>query len=252
MRLLEELVAAVPDAEVRHVLIGLHWTAVVVDHDGDLRCGLASTLGSGIGHSDSPDVLSAGQLHTLPARTLVRMALSDQATMASVGIAAINALLPLDESAWRDVNASEVIAEQGAGKTVALVGHFPFINELRPRVGTLHILELNPRPGDYPASDAATIIPQADVVAITGTTLINHTLENLLDLCRPDARLLLLGPSTPLSPILYDYGFDLLSGSIVSSIDPVLQTIMQGAHFPQVHRAGVRLVTMTRSEVRGG
>jgi uncharacterized protein (DUF4213/DUF364 family) len=77
-------------------------------------------------------------------------------------------------------------------------------------------------------------------------TLVNHSLEKLLNLCNPQATVLLLGPSTPLSPILFGHGINVLSGSVVTDIDPVLAAIKQGANFRQVHRAGVRLVTMSR------
>jgi uncharacterized protein (DUF4213/DUF364 family) len=57
----------------------------------------------------------------------------------------------------------------------------------------------------------------------------------------------LLGPTTPLSPLLYNYGVDLLSGSVVLNVEDVLHTVSQGGNFRQVHRAGVRLVTMSRA-----
>ena len=42
---------------------------------------------------------------------------------------------------------------------------------------------------------------------------------------------LALGPSTPLSPVMFDYGVHLLSGSVVEDIDTVLQAVSQGANF---------------------
>jgi uncharacterized protein (DUF4213/DUF364 family) len=77
-------------------------------------------------------------------------------------------------------------------------------------------------------------------------TLENHTLEGLLSLCPQEAFVLVLGPSTPLSPLLFDYGVDVVSGAVVTAIDPVLRHVSQGANFRQVHRAGVRLVNIYR------
>jgi uncharacterized protein (DUF4213/DUF364 family) len=57
---------------------------------------------------------------------------------------------------------------------------------------------------------------------------------------------MVLGPSTPLSPILFNHGITFLSGSQVIDEDSAIMTIQQGAAFPQVK--GVRLVTMTRKE----
>jgi hypothetical protein len=86
------------------------------------------------------------------------------------------------------------------------------------------------------------------VVAITSTALINRTIEGLLALCRPDAYVLLLGPSTPLSPLMFEHGVDVLSGTLVDDVDSVLRLVGQGATFRQIHHHGVRLVTMTSQQ----
>jgi uncharacterized protein (DUF4213/DUF364 family) len=246
MKFLDELLATLPDGEALDVCIGLHWTAVVVRVGDQTRCGLASTLAAPHDHSAGPDVPQAGHLHTLSALALAHLAYSEHPTQASIGIAAINALLPPQPERWRDLNAEEVIAAHGAGKVVALIGSFPFVPALRSRVGHLFVLELQPKDNELPAEAAPDILPQADVIAITSMTLINHSLENLLNLCRPQSTVLLLGPSTPLSPMLFEHGIDVLSGSVVTDIDGVLAAVKQGANFRQVHRAGVRLVTMSR------
>jgi uncharacterized protein (DUF4213/DUF364 family) len=246
MKLLDELLAALPDGEVLDVCIGLHWTIVVVQIGDQTRCGLASTLAAPHDHSAEPDIPQAGHLHTLSALALAYLTRSEQPTQASIGVATINALLPPQPELWRDLNAEEVIAAHGIGKTVALIGSFPFVPRLRSRVGRLFILELQPKDNELPAEAAPEILPQADVIAITSMTLANHSLENLLKLCSPQATVLLLGPSTPLSPMLFEHGIDVLSGSVVTDIDRVLAAIKQGANFRQVHRAGVRLVTMSR------
>jgi uncharacterized protein (DUF4213/DUF364 family) len=246
MELLTNLLRTLPFGRVRHVNIGLHWTAVLVEVEGEQRCGLASTLHNDHQHG-VPDVPQAGALEKQSALELANLVQEKSATMASVGMAAINALLPPNPETWVDLNAEEVIAEIGAGKEVVLVGHFPFVPRLEARVGKLSVLELNPRPGDLPVTAAEDVVPLASVLAITSMTLINQTLEPLLALRSPQACVILLGPSTPLSPVLYDYGFDILCGAVVTEIDPVLKAVRQGANFRQVHRAGVRLVSMTKN-----
>jgi len=76
--------------------------------------------------------------------------------------------------------------------------------------------------------------------------LINHTLDGLLALCRPEALVMMLGPSTPLSPVLFNYGVSLLSGSRVFDEAAVLRTVGQGASFQQVE--GVQLLTFRRGK----
>ena len=82
------------------------------------------------------------------------------------------------------------------------------------------------------------------MVAITGTALINHTFEELVALCRPDAYVLVLGGSAPLSPVILDYGVEATAGTRVIDIPAVLRAVSQGATFRQI--PGKRLLTMRR------
>ena len=249
MSLIEDLLSTLPDAQPTEVIIGLHWTAVVAEVDGQPRCGLASTLAGPHEHGGEPDVPDAGSLQRMSGMALAGLARAEQhPTLCSVGVAAINALLPPPSpGTFRDGNAEEVIVQYGAGKRVVLIGHFPFVPGLYKKVGELSVLSLNPRGDDLPASAAPQVIPSADLVAITGMALINHTLEDLLGLCSRQAKVMILGPSTPLTPLFFDYGVDLLSGSLVTDQTAVVQAVEQGGNFRQIHRAGVRLVTIERT-----
>jgi uncharacterized protein (DUF4213/DUF364 family) len=238
MTILDDLISNLPqDVPIRSVLVGAHWTLVCSRY-----CGLAATL-----HGDHPhghrQVRNVGSLHTKSAHELAEYAHSTDLLEASIGMAAINSLLEMDESLAVEINASEVLASHGRGKNVALVGHFPFIPQLRQEVGQLWVIEQRPTEDEYPAEAAEQLIPQADVVAITSSTLINHTLESLLAHVRPEATVMLLGPSTPLSPLLFDYGATIISGTRVIDENAALRTVGQGAVFRQVQ--GVRLLTLT-------
>jgi uncharacterized protein (DUF4213/DUF364 family) len=247
VKLIDDLLAALPDGSVRDVRVGAFWTAVVVEVADQTRCGLASTMhAEDHHHAGAPAVCEAGVLMERSARRLAELARSDSLMEVSIGMATINALLPRQEGLWVDLNAEEVIARHGAGKQVALVGHFPFIPRLRERVGKLWVLELRPQGDDLPAEASQDVVPQADVLAITGTSLINRTFEGLMAQRRPEALVLVLGPSTPLSPVLFDHGVHLLSGSVVEDIKSVVRAASQGANFRQIHRQGVRLVTMNQ------
>jgi uncharacterized protein (DUF4213/DUF364 family) len=245
MNLIDDLLATLPDGSIQEVRVGAFWTAVVVETAGQQRCGLASTLrDEDYHHGWGPTVRAAGSLMTRSAQELAELARSCRPMETAIGMATINALLPMQEELWVDGNAEEVIAQHGAGKRVALVGHFPFIPRIRERVGDLLVLEQQPRGEELPAEAAHRVIPRADVVALTGTTLLNHTFQELMALCRPWTLVLVLGPSTPLSPVMFDYGVHLLSGSVVEDVEAVVRAVSQGANFRQIHQHGVRLVTM--------
>lgn len=245
----DQLLADLPGgADVAGVHIGAFWTAVVVQRRGRLSCGLASALRSEDHHQDGHfPVRDAGALHNRRATELAGLLRSASLLEASVGMATVNALLEVDEASCVELNAAEVIAQRGQGKGVVIVGHFPFIGRLQGSVGQLWVLEQRPGPSDLPATAAPEVIPQADVVAITSTALINGTFDGLMGLCRPDAFVLLLGPSTPLSTRFFDHGVQILSGTRVDDIDSVVRLVSQGATFQQIHRHGVRLVTLAQS-----
>jgi uncharacterized protein (DUF4213/DUF364 family) len=233
------------DAPVSQVLVGAFWTAVVVGTSPPC-CGLASTLRPAV-HPDSPPISQAGHLLGYSGRELAEWLRSSNTLEASVGAAAFNALLSVDEVACIEINAEDVILERGTGQRVAIVGHFPFVEQVRQAAAECWVLELHPHSSDFPADRAAEVLPQADVVALTGTSLINHTFDDLMCLCRPDAFVLLLGPSAPLSPVLFDAGVSAISGTRVADQERVLRSVVQGATFRQIKReGGVRLLTMMR------
>lgn len=240
MSVLDDLLASlVEDAPVSEVRTCVHWTAVVSKH-----CGLASTLHYEQHPHGHMVVRGVGGLHERSALELAQYANSDRLLEASIGMAAINSLLEVDKERCVELNAAAWLAERGCGKKVAIVGSFPFVPGLREKVDELWVLERHPAKGEWGPEETSDIIPRADVVAITGTSLINHTFEDLLGLCRPDSCIMVLGPTTPLSPVLFDYGVEVISGTKVVHTDLVLHLISQGATFRQVKGPGVRLLTM--------
>jgi hypothetical protein len=233
--IIDDLLAALTtDAPVREIRAGAHWVAVCSRH-----CGLASTLGQAAG-------IDAAGLTGRSARDLAEMARSHTLLEASLGMAAVNSLLDVDENRCVDLNARDLLIERGRGKRVALVGHFPFVPALREAAGQLWVLELLPRPGDLPAAEAERVIPQADVVAISGTTFLNHTIDTLLGYRRPGALVVVLGPTTPLSPVLFAHGVDVMSGARVVAPEVALPHVSEGKSFSGM--PGVRLLTMQRPD----
>jgi uncharacterized protein (DUF4213/DUF364 family) len=239
-----------PDRGVESVLIGINWTMVCLDSrptDENRHCGLAKTIlpASEPGGHGHRSVEEGGFLHQKSAHELAALVNSSSGPERAVGFAAINALNAPGEASIIDLNARDVLLEQGQGRKVAMIGHFPFADNLRAAAGTLWVLELNPAPGDLPASAAPDVLPQADIVAVTSQTLVNDTFEGLAKLWNPAATVILMGPSTLFSPLLFGYGVDLLCGTVVS--DPVLAArfVMQGSSFKRME--GTRRVTMAKS-----
>lgn len=223
MGVIEGLLSSLPaePVPVRIVAVGVRWTAVA-----SVGCGLAATcLPAEDGAART--LPEAGKYHLKSVQDLVQGLNSDNPLEASIGLAAYSSsLYPLSARSI-EMNAFDLVAQLGAGKRVVMVGHFPQADWLQERVGSLKILEKRPRPGDYPAEAAPDLIPAADVVAITAMTILNRTIDGLLALCPPNARVVVLGPSAPLSPVLFDYGVDFISGSAVTDEAKVLLAVMQ-------------------------
>src|SRR4030043_217620 len=239
MKILDNLISSLKDNDfqVKSVHACVFWTAVVSKH-----CGLSSTFREE-GPSHDRGVKDVGNLTSKTALELAEYAKSKSLLEASIGMATINSLIDIDESKCIEKNAFEILLEKGKEKNVAVVGHFPWIPKLREKVQNLWVLEERLREGDLPSKDADRILPQCDVVGITGTSFINHTLEGLLALCGK-AFVVLIGPTSPLSPILFDYGIDAICGSKVGDGDKGIRSLSHGATFKEV--MGVKLGTLTR------
>jgi hypothetical protein len=159
-------------------------------------------------------------------------------------MATINSLINIDVESCVELNARDLIAENGQGKRIAMVGHFPFISKLREIATELWVNEKNPRQDDFTEEEAENLIPRADVVGITGTAFTNHTFENLLTFCPPHAYVVVLGDTTPLSPFLFDYGVNAISGTKVVDPELALRCVSEGANYRQI--LGVKRLTMLK------
>jgi uncharacterized protein (DUF4213/DUF364 family) len=240
MKILDDLISGLNgETGVKDIRQGIFYTGVLTRH-----CGLAATLFREALLQKSPLVKIPGSYMEKSPLELAQMAHSESLPEAAIGMATINSLLDIDEERCLEVNARELIAEKGAGKRVAIIGHFPFIPNIRKIVKELWAIEKHPREGDFTEQDAEHLIPKAQVVAITGTSLTNHTFESLIKLCDSKAYVIVLGGSTPLSPTLFDHGVNAISGTKVEDPELTLRCLSQGATFRQIK--GIRLLTMTR------
>jgi len=162
----------------------------------------------------------------------------------AIGIATINALASL---CWDRRPHPAVDMEIGVdafdaagirpGQTVVVVGAFvPFLRELKRRGQPYLVLEQDPatlKAGEMPfyrhAGQAPIVVPQADVLLVTGTTLLNDTLDEILAAARPDARKVVVGPTVGLVPDAYlRRGCDILGTIRVTRADEFLEVLAEG------------------------
>lgn len=230
------------DAPIQDVRRGINWTAVV-----SRQCGLASTMAQG-GCCSGDTATTDRPFTEMTALELARNCfLGGDPGNISLGLAAANSLCDVDPNKYSDVDGLQLVKEVGKGKNISVIGHFPFLDDLAKEARNLWIIEKQPRPGDLTEEEGKDFLPQSDIVAISSTTLINHTLPGILDLCRKGSVIMLLGPTTPLTEVLFDYGVDILAGSVVTDKDRVLQSVSEGASFMQIKkRGGIRFVSLIK------
>lgn len=233
MSLLAERLSENVTGAADHVLVGLNWTAVV----GPLGVGLAHSPAKGTnGCNGLPAPGSyAGQKLT----ELSRLTSSENVFEQAIGYAAINAHHNRFDLEGSNKNGLDLIDDHG--ERTVVIGQFP---GLIKRVPNAAVIEREPRPGCYPEEAASELLPKAEQVLITASALTNGSLENLLALCQ-HAFVALVGPSCPMSPILFSFGVDAISGFVVRNSEALLHGIMEGGSVTSMRPHG-RFLTLIR------
>ncbi|MFV2073709.1 MAG: Rossmann-like domain-containing protein [Thermoanaerobaculales bacterium] len=233
-------IPASADVRLLDLRVGPYWTAVQTS----AGTGMASTMAGEPQRQARVPIAAAGRLRSADPLDLTELLRSASAPEAAVGMAAVNALLGTPEGRTEDGNAKGILNERAEGRVVAIIGHFPFVDSLRKSCRELWVFERGRGrgPGDLGPEHVAEVLPHAEVVAISATTLINHTLQDILPFIRPNAFTMMLGPSTPMAPLLLELGFDVLCGTIVEDPQRVLRAVEQGAVTSQI--GGVRRVCL--------
>ena len=231
---------------VERVSIGLFFTGVKLDAGaaGASATPLRSIPEAACCPSSAAVMPFPGKLRGQPIRNLLPEIEAGSGIRRAVGVAAINALAALcwERCPPRDMQLRTGIDAYDAAQiqprdSVAVIGAFaPFLKSLKRARQNFIVLEMDPatlKPDEIPyfrpADQAATVLPSADVVLITGTTLVNDTLEGLLASCRPAARVVVVGPTVGLLPGAFlRRGVDVLGGIRVTAPDAFLDVLAEG------------------------
>ncbi len=215
------------NALVREIIIGLTWTYCQAD---------------GIGLCMSPGQAT----RTLPwSGTLVDIAIANIAPwlkswdsyQATVAMAAINAVInpsspllassqPLDPKSSANLAVFEHFLPLIRGKRVITIGRYPGLSEYEQEVN-MTILERQPSNQDLPDTACEYLLPEADWVFLTATSIVNKTFPRLVELSQ-NAQLVLMGPTVPWLSELADMGINYLAGVAVTYPEALRQTIAEG------------------------
>ncbi|MBJ7901411.1 MAG: hypothetical protein GC158_16155 [Cyanobacteria bacterium RI_101] len=215
------------DQRVQEVLIGLTWTLC---------------RGTSIGLAMSPALAT----RTLSwSGTLVHQKMTDltpwinswQPYEAAVGMAAINAAInsqsslieqatPLNAQGDQNLAVFEYFLPQIKGKKIVIIGRYPGLSVYEQEFD-LQVIERQPTERDYPDPACEFLLPKADWVFLSATSIVNKTFPRLVELSQ-DAQLVLMGPTAPWLPDLALMGVDYLAGVAVTDPHALRQTIAEG------------------------
>lgn len=250
------------DLIVRDYCLGTHWSYV----EADCGMGISFTCKGGAKRTYTKD------LRGLPLRTVAELAKSWCFEEATLGVAALNAyysqkplLDPLGAIYDPPVEPSERSASapsrdafdqyrpriEVAGKTrsadgrarVTVIGHFPHAHRIA-EYAHLTVLERNcTQELDTPDPACEYVLPQSDYTFITGVTIINKTAPRLLELTK-NGTTIMVGPSVVMSPYLFDWGVEMLAGSVVADPDKARFAVQNGVG--QLFGEALQMMSITR------
>ena len=234
MKLIDDLISDVRDKDtgVRDVHVGYAWIGVL-----SRNCGVAKNLGA----LHDYVVQDLGQLREKTAVELAEYAKSWNMIEAGIGLAAINSLI---EPRGKELNMLDFLLDNAAGKKIAMVGHFPKVAELRKLADELWVIEKQPQKGDIIDTASEYFIPKADIAVITSSAVVNKSIERLLELSH--GLTIIIGPSTPMSPVLFDYGVDMLAGLKVVDEERMMTKIAQGGGKVKQFEDAIEFLVMER------
>ena len=229
--LIDELVEkALEKASGRRVMdmrAGLGYTCVMLDDDS---CGLAYTFRNQLG-TCCGTMSEAGSLVGKDAAEVIPWLKNQNLLKAAVGTAAVNAVFNQSQTDWGTGNVMSIL-DVSPDETFGMIGHFePILAAMKKKTDNIYVFEQNVTT-DSPLYDSKTIkehLPKCDVVVVTATSIINHTIDEIVPHLKNARKVCLTGPSTPLcGEVFADYGVTLLAGSVVTDPDKICRIISQG------------------------
>ncbi|OBR93918.1 hypothetical protein CLRAG_18210 [Clostridium ragsdalei P11] len=245
----DDLINEIPDdLTVLECMVGASWTLV----RSEKGLGIVKTIKGGKQGTKLTNI-SGMQL-----KRLAEYSKSWNMLEASLGMAAINAAFN-NSSQIKDItgepvpksddaekyNAFKILEPSMRGKKVSVIGHFPGIEKLN-KMCELSILEREPQVGDYPDSACEYLLPEQDFVFITGTAFTNKTMPRLIQLSKR-AEIVLVGPSVPVSKVLFNYGVKLIASFIVIEQQLIWKAVQEGKKM-NIFKSGGRMICI-RSQI---
>lgn len=122
-------------------------------------------------------------------------------------------------------------------KIITIVGAFQsYIRKLSETAHKLYVLELNEdafseeqKKYYVPAEDASKVLPLSDIIIITGVTLLNNTLDDLLLHIPENRQVIVVGPTAGLIPdALFKHNITIIGSTKITNPDRMFTIVSEG------------------------
>lgn len=233
--------------KIKEVRVGLALMAVELD-DGSI--GVTYVL-----RKETGDVCMAlpqgGSIVGMPAEEIAKWALQGKNVIASaMGLAVLNSVAEFDklEQDYKSNDSDAVFSVKiQPTDTIGIIGQIgPVISRLNNKVKRMIIFERGEITNNQVYSDSKQpeLLPECQVVFVTSASLINGTLENLLNYCTNARDVVMVGSSTPLYPKAFiGTKVTVLAGTIwlSSNKDAIFTDISQCVGMKQLIKHGKKI-----------
>jgi uncharacterized protein (DUF4213/DUF364 family) len=122
-------------------------------------------------------------------------------------------------------------------ETVTLIGAFgPYIHRLKRMGNPLYIVEKNSqalRTDEMkyfkPESEIPILLKKSDAIIITGTAIVNHTIDPILSFITNGKRTAIIGPTASMAPdAFFKRGVNVMAGVRILDPDSMIKILKQG------------------------
>jgi uncharacterized protein (DUF4213/DUF364 family) len=165
------------------------------------------------------------------AEEVIPWLMEDNRLKAAIGLATANAVFNTNAESYGHGNVVDEISI-GSSDTFGMIGEFrPILAKVRAKAKQVYVFEQKPNldEGLYSEQQIPQLLPQCSVIVITSTSIINHTIDEILPYCVNAKQVCLVGPSTPLNPAIFrTLPITLLAGVVVTNAELLLQIVSQG------------------------
>jgi uncharacterized protein (DUF4213/DUF364 family) len=186
----------------------------------------------------------AGKLGGSHVSEILKYALDPNVLKSAIGVATLNALtqLVIESGEGRECEIVEDkdgfdLLEIQPHETVSLIGAFgPYIRRLKRMKNPFLVVERNAqtiRPDEMnyfkPESEMASAIKESDAVIITGTAIVNHSIDSILPLLTRGKRAAIIGPTASIIPdAFFKRGVTVMAGVRILNPDLMIKILKQG------------------------